>query len=116
MERRISACLVTLAFGLSLASAASALPPPAPPEVQRPNANAGMVILDAFVVRPLTAVGSVLTTALCVATLPFTVPTGLSEPAARVLIEAPWKFTADRYVGYFNWYKHGPPNLDFVSD
>jgi hypothetical protein len=115
MERRIGACLVTLAFGLSLASAASALPPPAPPQVQRPNANAGMVILDVLV-RPLTAIGSVVTTALCVGTLPITYPTGLSEPAARVLIEAPWKFTADRYVGYFNWYKHGPPNLDFVND
>jgi len=66
-------------------------------------------ILDLSIVRPISIVVSIASTAFCVGTLPFTFPAGVSEPAARIFVEAPWRFTNARYLGEFNHYKDEKP-------
>jgi hypothetical protein len=50
-----------------------------------------------------------------IGSLPLTFPAGVSEPAARVLVEFPWKFTGARYLGEFHHYKNGEP-IAFMVD
>jgi hypothetical protein len=78
-------------------------------DMEREEPTAGMKALDLFVVRPLSIVGSTVSTAFYIVTVPITFPSGLSEPAARILVEAPWRYTGMRYLGDFNHYKDGNP-------
>jgi hypothetical protein len=41
--------------------------------------------------------------------MPLAYVTGIGEQSARVLIEAPWRFTGGRYLGDFHHYKDGKP-------
>ncbi len=77
--------------------------------MKREEPTAGMKALDLFLVRPLSIVGSTLSTAFFLATVPITFPSGVSEPAARILVEAPWRYTGMRYLGDFHHYKDGNP-------
>ena len=77
--------------------------------MEREQPTAGMKVLDLLVVRPLSIVGSTLTTAFYLVTVPITFPSGVSEPAARILVEAPWRYTGMRYLGDFKHYKDGNP-------
>ena len=79
------------------------------------QSNVGMKILDLLVVRPLSIVVSTFSTALYLATVPITFPAGVSEPAARTLVEAPWRFTGARYLGEFDRYKDGNPITIFYE-
>lgn len=71
--------------------------------------TADMKVFDLFVVRPLSIGISLLTTALYCVTVPFTFPAGVSEDAARFLIEDPWKYVGARHLGEFYYYKDGQP-------
>ena len=77
--------------------------------MERERPTTGMKVLDLLVVRPLSIVGSTLTTAFYLVTAPITFPSGVSEPAARILVEAPWRYTGMRYLGDFKQYKDGKP-------
>jgi hypothetical protein len=67
----------------------------------------GMKILDVAAVRPLSAVGSVVSTAFFLGTLPFTFITGVADPSAYLFVVAPWRFTSSRYLGDFESYQDG---------
>ena len=69
----------------------------------------GMKILDLLVVRPISAGVACLSTAFCVGTMPLAYIIGVGEQSARVLIEAPWRYTGGRYWGDFHHYKDGKP-------
>jgi len=73
----------------------------------RENPPVGLKILDVIIVRPISASVACATTAFCVGTMPLAYITGIGEPSARILIEAPWRFTAGRYLGDFSNYKDG---------
>ena len=77
--------------------------------MEREQPTTGMKALDLFLVRPLCIVGSTLSTAFYLATVPISFPSGVSEPAARILVEAPWRYTGMRYLGDFKHYKDGNP-------
>lgn len=66
-------------------------------------------ILDVLVVRPFAVVGSTVSTAAYIAISPLAFVMGLGESAARLMVEAPWRFTAFRYVGQFNHYVDEEP-------
>ena len=75
----------------------------------RENPPVGLKILDIIVIRPFSAAVACASTAFCVGTMPLAFVTGIGEQSARVLIEAPWRFTAARYLGDFSHYKDGKP-------
>ena len=77
--------------------------------MEREQPTTGKKVLDLLVVRPLSIVGSTLSTAFFLVTVPITFPSGVSEPAARILVEAPWRDTGMRYLGDFKHYKDGNP-------
>ena len=77
--------------------------------MEREEPTTGMKVLDLLVVRPLSIVGSTLSTAFYLVTVPITFPSGVSEPAARILVQAPWRYTGMRYLGDFKHYKDGNP-------
>ncbi len=79
--------------------------------VEREQPTTGMKILDLLAVRPFCIIGSTLSTAFYVVTVPITYPSGVSQPAARMLVEAPWRYTGMRYLGDFKHYKDGNPMM-----
>lgn len=78
-------------------------------QMEQEEPTVGMKVLDLLVVRPLSIVVSAASTAIHIVTVPVTFPAGVSEPAARILVEAPWRFTGMRCLGHFNRYKDGNP-------
>ncbi len=78
-------------------------------DTEQVQPTAGMKVLDLLVVRPLSIVVSTASTAFYIGTVPITFPAGVSEPAARIFVEAPWRFTGMRYLGDFQHYKDGNP-------
>jgi len=77
--------------------------------MEREQPTTGMKALDLLVVRPFSIVGSSLSTIFYIVTVPITFPSGVSEPAARIFVEAPWRYTGMRYLGDFKHYKDGNP-------
>ena len=73
------------------------------------NPPVGMKILDLLVVRPISAGVSCVSTAFCVGTMPLAYVIGVGEQSARLLIEAPWRYTGGRYLGDFHHYKDNKP-------
>lgn len=71
--------------------------------------SAGMVAVDLVLVRPLSAVGSLCSTAVSIITMPIAYLCGVGEQSARVLVEAPWRFTTGRPLGEFDTYRDGRP-------
>jgi hypothetical protein len=76
-------------------------------DVERVQPTVGMKVLDLLIVRPLGIVLSAGSTAFYILTVPITFPAGVSEPAARMLVETPWKYTGMRCLGDFQHYKDG---------
>ena len=66
--------------------------------IDEPNA-AGMILVDAFLLRPLGLAATVLGTATFIVTLPFSLPTRSAGKAAKVLVVKPAKFTFARPLG-----------------
>jgi hypothetical protein len=71
--------------------------------------DTGAKVADLLIVRPLSTIGAGITTAFFMATLPLTFTIGVSKPAARALVEGPWRFVGGRYLGYWDTYKDGKP-------
>jgi hypothetical protein len=66
-------------------------------------------VVDVVIVRPVSAVVAAGLTALSVGTMPLAYVCGIGEHSVRILIEAPWRFTAARKIGEFDSYKDGKP-------
>lgn len=66
--------------------------------LEAPDA-AGMMLLDAFMLRPLGLAATVLGTAVFVVTIPFSLPTRSADDAAKVLVVKPAKYTFARPLG-----------------
>ncbi|MEN8184066.1 MAG: hypothetical protein ABFS46_16180 [Myxococcota bacterium] len=81
----------------------------APGAASAEDANLGLAILDAAIVRPVAVVVSLASTGLYTGlAVPFYLM-GVGEPTARAMIETPWWFTAGRPVGRFGtYYAPGP--------
>jgi hypothetical protein len=77
------------------------------PAYQGPSA--GMVVLDLLLVRPACLVGALISTAVCIVTMPGAFLTGVGEQSARLLVEAPWRFTTARPLGEFTTYRDDRP-------
>jgi hypothetical protein len=54
---------------------------------------------DAVLVRPVSFVGAVLSTAVFVVSLPFSAPGGNASQAAETLVADPWRYTFARPLG-----------------
>jgi hypothetical protein len=67
----------------------------------------GSKFVDVALVRPLTMVGSIASTALAVGLSPLTWMTGVGDESIEYMVVAPWRFTAYRYPGRFSTYKDG---------
>ena len=68
-----------------------------------------MKIFDLVIIRPISIGVAAASTGLYLGTAPLTFPAGVSENAARVLVEAPWRFTNARCLGDFSRYRDGKP-------
>ena len=66
-------------------------------------------VVDVVIVRPVSAAVAAALTAVSVGTMPLAYVCGIGEHSARILIEAPWRFTAARKIGEFDSYKDGKP-------
>ena len=66
--------------------------------LEAPDA-AGMMLVDALLLRPLGLVATVLGTAAFIATLPFSLPTQSADDAANVLVVKPAAYTFARPLG-----------------
>ena len=75
--------------------------------------SVGMKVVDAVLVRPPMMMASLVSTAVYIAISPITFLTGIGQPMATAMVELPWRFTADRYLGDFDHYKHGYPECRF---
>jgi hypothetical protein len=62
--------------------------------------SAGLMLVDAVLIRPLTFVASVAGAAIWVVTLPFTLMGGNTDEAGDILVADPWCYTIDRPLGY----------------
>jgi len=61
--------------------------------------SAGMMLMDAFLLRPLGLAATVLGTAAFILTLPFSLPTHSADDAAEALVVKPAKYTFARPLG-----------------
>ena len=66
--------------------------------LEAPDA-AGMMLMDAFLLRPLGLAATVLGAAVFVVTLPFSLPTRSADDAAEVLVVKPARYTFARPLG-----------------
>jgi len=73
------------------------------------KAPVALKIVDVVIVRPVSAVVAVGLTAVSIGTIPAAYIIGIGEHSVRILVEAPWRFTAARKFGKFNSYKDGKP-------
>jgi hypothetical protein len=83
--------------------------PQSSPVATQEGPSVGAKVADVLLVRPVCVVGSTISTAAYVVIAPFTALMGLGEPTARAMVEAPWRFTAFRYVGEFDHYRDEKP-------
>jgi hypothetical protein len=67
----------------------------------------GTKVVDVVLIRPVTMVGSIASTALAVGLSPITWMTGVGDESVEYMVVAPWRFTAHRYPGKFSSYKDG---------
>ncbi len=66
-------------------------------------------VVDIVIIRPVSAAVAGGLTAVSVGTMPLAYVCGVGEHSARILVEAPWRFTAARKFGELNSYKDGKP-------
>ncbi len=66
-------------------------------------------VVDIGIIRPVSAAVAASLTGVSVGTMPLAFIIGVGEHSARILVEAPWRFTAARKFGEFNSYKDGKP-------
>ena len=94
--------LVLLAVTTPVAAAQDAAKPNEADEandtLEAPD-SAGMMLMDAFLLRPLGLAATVLGTAAFIVTLPFSLPTRSADDAAKVLVVKPAAYTFARPLG-----------------
>ena len=66
-------------------------------------------VVDIVIVRLVSVVVAVGLTAVSIGTMPVAYVCGVGEHSARILVQAPWRFTAARKFGEFNRYVDGKP-------
>ena len=66
-------------------------------------------VVDVVIVRPVSVAVAAGLTAVSVVTMPLAYVCGVGEHSARILIEAPWRFTAARRFGELDRYVDGKP-------
>ena len=66
-------------------------------------------VVDIVIVRPVSAAVATGLTAVSLGTMPLAFVCGVGEHSARILVVAPWRFTAARKFGEFNRYVDGRP-------
>lgn len=91
--------MLSLVFALSLGV----------PQLAKADTNVPLAVVDIALVRPVAMVVSTASTAVFTGLAVPLYMMGISEGAARVMIEKPWWFTAGRPPGDFvNYYPPGP--------
>jgi hypothetical protein len=73
----------------------------------RQDPHWSMKALDIAIARPVSLAVSSVSTGLFFGTLPLTFLIGVGDESTYVLLFAPWRYTAARYVGDFAEYKDG---------
>jgi len=91
--------LVVLLLTVQIAAAAQEAAGPPRERTQESRDTAGLILVDAFVLRPLGLAATVLGTATFVLTLPFSLPTRSAEKAAQALVVKPAEYTFARPLG-----------------
>jgi len=99
----------TLTVFLAISLVFSALSFAVAEEKKQEGPSVVLKVVDLILVRPFSAGVATVSTAFFIATSPLTFVIGVGEPAARVLVEAPWRFTGMRYLGDFENYKDRQP-------
>jgi len=67
--------------------------------------SVGSKVVDLFLVRPISLVGATISTgAYLVMSVPLAIMGG-AESASTIMVDAPWRFTNQRYLGDFSHYK-----------
>lgn len=84
---------------LTLASTMIVATPTTSHAGKRNDPGAGMKLLDAVAVRPLSLVYALTTSVVYVGTTPLTVPTGMAPETSKYLFSRPWKYTYERRLG-----------------
>ena len=69
---------------------------------KRKEPVAGVMLVDAVVVRPLTLVATAAGAVLWVVSLPFTLPGGNTDEAGEILVMDPLCYTFKRPLGYMD--------------
>jgi hypothetical protein len=85
------------------------------PVMAEEQPSVGIKVVDLLLVRPMSLAVSSVSTGIYIGISPLVFVLGVGEPAARVMVEAPWRFTAGRYLGDFNHYKDNQP-ITVVSE
>ena len=91
--------LVVLLLTVQMAAAAQEAAGPPRERAQESRDTAGLILVDALVLRPLGLAATVLGAAAFVLTLPFSLPTRSAEKAAQALVVKPAEYTFGRPLG-----------------
>ncbi len=76
-------------------------------QMQDDESNAGAMMFDIFIVRPLGIASVVLGSAVFLVSFPFSALGGNVDSAAKKLVAAPFSFTFKRKLGHFRELKSG---------
>ena len=93
--------LVVLLLTVQMTAIAQDAAVPDREDAQESSDAAGMIVVDALLLRPLGIAATILGTATFVLTLPFSLPTRSAGKAAKALVVKPAKFTFERPLGEF---------------
>lgn len=80
--------------------------------IQRPPASAAAALSDLIFIRPLSVIGSSLTTSIFLLTLPVTYPIDRGHKTSTALVQKPWSYTANRSLGIFRPEKYITGTID----
>ncbi|MCY4515151.1 MAG: hypothetical protein OXC69_08485 [Candidatus Tectomicrobia bacterium] len=99
--RGFAVVLIVLLFTVQMPAVAQEAAIPSKEHTQESADPAGPMLVDAFLLRPLGLAATVAGTAAFVLTLPFSLPTGSVEKAAKALVVRPARYTFARPLGEF---------------
>jgi len=95
MKKIIMICLVVLCFSFPVFADDNPAEEP----------SVGLKVVDAVFVRPpCVAISMASTLAFCAIAVPAYI-IGIADPLAMAMVDAPWRFTAERHLGEFNHYR-----------
>ncbi len=95
-KRSIAFFLIATLVFVPFATTAAAADQP-----QDDESNAGAMMFDFFIIRPLGIASVVLGSAVFIVSLPFSTLGGNVDNAAKKLVAAPFSFTFSRKLGHF---------------